>query len=50
MTNYLKVSPKDVKDTLLNTLQLRNPIFIEDLNLDLAKRTLELAEGLRFES
>jgi len=50
MTNFLKVSPKDVKDALLNTLQFKKPIFIEDINKNLAKRALELAEKSRFES
>ncbi len=50
MTNYLKIPPKEVKDSLSNTLQLKKPIFIEDLNLDLAKRAIELAEKLNFES
>jgi predicted nucleic acid-binding protein len=50
LSNYLKVSPKDVKDALLNTLQFKKPTFIEDINKNLAKRALELAEKSGFES
>ena len=50
LINYFQVSPNDVKIALLNTLQFKKHIFIEDLKKNRFKRAIELAEKSKFES
>ena len=50
LTNYLKVKQEEVKNSLLNTLQFKKPIFLEELNINNSKRAIELAEKYKIES
>lgn len=50
LTNYLKIKPENARLTLSNTLLFKKPIFLEDLNLKIARRALEFAEKYNFES
>jgi len=50
LTNYLKINPIDAKNSLLNTLQFKKPIFIENVSLKFTKRSIELAEKYKIQS
>ena len=50
MTRYLRVRRKAAAEELLKTLELRSPVFIQDLKTDHAMTALRNAEKYRIEA